>query len=111
MWHTSNPKKSKRRTSPPHRYGRITRCSEKREKGTKHQALMEYVMNSTKNMWDINKRELLNIINIMYLEGLMTQTQKHGHIFWLAKIGFPAQPKNNRSLTILKQTIKHSRGS
>ena len=101
MWHTSNPKRGKRRTRPPRHYGRTTRCSEKRERnkapgpeGICH----EFYKNK---MWDIIKNELLDSINIMHLADLVSEEQKHGHIECLPKIGFPAHPKNYRPLTIL----------
>jgi len=66
---------------------------------------MEYVTNFTKN-WDTIENELLDIINVMYLEVLLSETQKHGHIVCLPKIGSPANPKNYRRLTIFNTDYK-----
>jgi len=38
-----------------------------------------------KKMWVIIKNELLDIINIMYFEGLASDAQKHGYIVCLPK--------------------------
>ena len=57
-------------------------------------------------MWDIIKNELLDIINVMYLEGVVSEAQKHGHIVCLPKIVFPAHPENYRPLTILSSDYK-----
>jgi len=57
-------------------------------------------------MWDIIKNELLDIINIMYLEGRTSDAQKHGYILCPPKIGFPAHPKNYRLLAILNTDYK-----
>ena len=70
-----------------------------------HQGLMEYVTNFTKNR-DIIKIELLDIINVMYLEVLLSEAQKHGHIVCLPKIGFPAHRKIYRRLTIFNTVYK-----
>ena len=57
-------------------------------------------------MWGIMKNELLDIIHIMYLEGLLSEAQKHGHIVCLPKIGFPAHTENYSPLTILNTDYK-----
>jgi len=59
-----------------------------------------------KKMWDMIKNELLDIINIMYLEGRTSDAQKHGYIVCLPKIGFPAHPKNYRPLTFINTVYK-----
>ena len=57
-------------------------------------------------MWDIIKNELLDIINTMYLEGAVSDAQKHGHIVCLPKRDFPVHPENYRPLTILNTDYK-----
>jgi len=59
-----------------------------------------------KKIWDIIKNELLDIINIMYLERRTSDAQKHGYIICLPKICFPAHSKNYRSLTIHNRDYK-----
>jgi len=92
MWHTSNPKRSKKvldlsiTMEGQHRAVR----KEQRNKAPVPDGICREIY---KNLWNINKRELLNIINIMYLEDLVSEAQKHGHIICLPKIVFLAHLK------------------
>ena len=67
---------------------------------------MAYVTNSTKKVGDIIKNELLDNINTVYLVGLVSEAQKHGHILCLPKRDFPVHLKNYRPLTILNTDYK-----
>jgi len=42
----------------------------------------------------------------MYLEGVVSEVQKHGHIVCLRKRDFPVNPENYRPLTILNTDYK-----
>ena len=57
-------------------------------------------------MWDIVKNDMVDIIINMYIEGSVSDAQKHGHIVCLPKTGAPASPENYRTLTILSTDYK-----
>jgi len=67
---------------------------------------MEYATIFFKQMWDIVKNDMLDIINNMHMEGSVSDVQKHGHIICLPKTGDPASPENYRPLTILNTDYK-----
>ena len=56
--------------------------------------------------WDIVKEDLTYIINNMYMEGSVSDSQKHGHIVYLPKQATPISPENYRPLTILNTDYK-----
>ena len=70
---------------------------------------MECVKNSTNKIRDVIKNEQLDIINIMYLEGLVSEAQKHGHIVCLPTIGFLAHAKQTTgtSLSLIRTINIH----
>ena len=49
-----------------------------------------------KQMWDAIKNDMLDIINIMYMEESVFDAQKHGHILCRPKEVPPASPENYR---------------
>ena len=51
-----------------------------------------------KYMWNCCKDDLLDIINNMFLDGAMSNDQKHGHILCLPKASNPASPEHYRPL-------------
>jgi len=60
--------------------------------------------------WDIVKDDLTDIIKDMYMEGSLSDSQKHGHIVCLPKQATPMSPENHRPLTILNTDYKlHTR--
>jgi len=59
-----------------------------------------------KQMWDVIKNDMIDIINKMYMEGAVPDAQKHGHILCLPITVAPLSPENYRTLTILKTDYK-----
>ena len=59
-----------------------------------------------KHMWDCCKNDLLDIINNIYLEGLVSNEQKHGRRVYLPNVGIPVCPESYRPLTILNTDYK-----
>ena len=57
-------------------------------------------------MWDIIKNELLDITKTVYLEGAVSEAQKHGHLICLPKRDFLVHPEIYRPLTILNTDYK-----
>ena len=55
-----------------------------------------------KRMWDVIKNDMLDIINTMYMEGAVSDAQKHGYIVCLPKTVAPVIPDPSQSST---QTI------
>jgi len=47
-------------------------------------------MNFFKQVWDVFKHDILDIINHMYMEGSVSDAQKHGQILCLPKKVVPA---------------------
>ena len=58
------------------------------------------------HMRECCKHDLLDIINQMYLEGLVCNEQKQGYIVCLPKISAPTCPENYRPLSILNSDYK-----
>jgi len=59
-----------------------------------------------KQIWDVIKNDMLDIINNMYMEGAVSDAQKHGHIVCLLITVAPLSPENYRTLTILNTDYK-----
>jgi hypothetical protein len=59
-----------------------------------------------KHIWDCSKNDLLDIVNNMYLDGVVSKEQKHGHIVCLPKVDNPVCPENYRPLNILNTDCK-----
>ena len=105
MWHTHNPKRSKKELGLPiildDLHDAVRKGKRKNAPGPDGICLEFY-----KKMWDIIKNELLDTINIMYLEGRTSDAQKQRYVSRLPKIGLPARPKNYRPLKILNTDYK-----
>ena len=59
-----------------------------------------------KQMWDVIKNIMLDIIKNMYMEGAVSDAHKHGHIVCLLKTVAPVSPENYRPLTMLNIDYK-----
>ena len=59
-----------------------------------------------KEMWDVVKNDTLDIINNTYMEGAVSDAQKHGHNLCLPKKAATVSPENYRLLTIPKTDYK-----
>jgi hypothetical protein len=57
-------------------------------------------------MWDVVKDDMTDVINNMYMEGSVSDSQKHGHIVCLHKQATSMSPENYRPLTILNTDYK-----
>jgi hypothetical protein len=57
-------------------------------------------------MWNLIKTEMLPILNQMYVEGEMTDKQKHGTIICIPKTPHPRRPDEYRPLTLLNADYK-----
>ena len=55
---------------------------------------------------ELTKQDLLNIINTMYCDGIITDTQKRGVIICIPKTPHPLTPNEYRPLTLLKTDYK-----
>jgi len=60
-----------------------------------------------KQMWDVVKNYMLDIINNMYMEGAMYDAQKHGHIVCLPKKVAPVSPENYSTSPFSIQTTNY----
>jgi len=56
--------------------------------------------------WDIVKDDLTDMIKYMYMEGSVSDSQKHGHILCLHKQATPMSPENYGPLAILNTDYK-----
>jgi hypothetical protein len=56
--------------------------------------------------WDIIKYDMLDVMNHMYMNGSMTDTQKSGTLLCLPKKSDPGVPEDYRPLTLLNAVYK-----
>jgi len=59
-----------------------------------------------KTTWEVTKQDLLNIMNTMYSDGIITDTQKRGVIICIPKTPHPLTPNEYRPLTLLNTGYK-----
>jgi hypothetical protein len=59
-----------------------------------------------KTMWDTIKYELLEVVNKMYIDGHISDNQKHGMIICVPKKPRPMRPEDFRHLTLLNADLK-----
>jgi hypothetical protein len=56
--------------------------------------------------WEMNKEDTLTIINQMYVDGMITETQKRGMLVCTPKTPNPRRPEEYRPLTLLNADCK-----
>lgn len=59
-----------------------------------------------RRMWDVIKQDMLDVINHMYMEGMVSDVQKHGKIVCLPNKFDPVSPEDYRPLTLLNADYK-----
>jgi hypothetical protein len=59
-----------------------------------------------KSTWEVKSADLLQIMNTMYLEETITETQKRGVILCIPKTPTPTTPNEYRHLTLLNTDYK-----
>ena len=59
-----------------------------------------------KRKWDDVKHDMLDVINHTYMEGMVSDTQKHGTIVCLPQKVDPVSPEDYRPLTLLNADYK-----
>jgi hypothetical protein len=56
--------------------------------------------------WEVIKHDMLSVMNQMYMDGTMTDTQKHGLIVCLSKKQDPGGTEDYRPVTLLNADYK-----
>jgi len=56
--------------------------------------------------WDLTKRDMLTLMNNLYIDGILTNNQKHGILVCIPKTAHPTRIEEYRPLTLLNTDYK-----
>jgi len=82
------------------------RCAVRKGKFNKVPSADGIIHDLFKTMWETIKDDLLEIINHMYIDGKISDNQKHGMIICVPKKPRPTRPEDFRHLTLLNADLK-----
>jgi len=82
------------------------RCAVRKGKSNKAPGANGISHDLFKTMWETIKDDLLEIINHMYIDGKISDNQKHGLIICVPKKPRPTRPEDFRHLTLLSADLK-----